>query len=143
MDSTRIDNRIGIRASAEQIWEAIEDLSTWQQWNPFEQEVEGHFGFSSPLNYREVFPDVCERTVMASVSEWVPAGKLVWSQKRGFLSFSTRFIILDEVEKGATILTNGISFSGLRGELFHDKHRGRIRPVYQEMNERLKALVEG
>lgn len=143
MDSTRIDNRIGIRASAEQIWEVIEDLTGWQNWNPYERDVEGSFGFSTPLVFREAFPDLRERHVQASVSEWIPAGKLIWSEKRGFLSYSTRFILLDEVEKGATIITNGITFSGLRGEMFHDKHRARIRPAFVDMNARLKALLKG
>lgn len=142
MDSTRIYNRIGIRAPAEQIWEAIEDFRAWDQWNPYERELEGTLGFSAPLAYRESLPDMAERQVQANVTEWVPAGKLIWAEKRGFLFFSTRYLLLEEVEKGATILTNGVVFGGLRGELFHDKHRARIRPALLEMNEKLKALIE-
>lgn len=143
MDSTRIENRIGIRASAEQIWEVIEDLNVWQNWNTYELGVQGSFGFSTPLVFREVIPAVVDRQVQGVVSEWIPAGKLVWSEKRGFMSFSTRFILLNEVEKGSTIVSNGVNFQGLRGELFHDKHKPKLREVYQDMNARLKALVEG
>lgn len=143
MDSTRIDNRIGIRASAEQIWEAIENLERWQDWNPFEREVEGHIGFNTPFNYIEAYQDLPEIAVRAQVSDWVPAGKLAWTQKRGFLSLSTRQILLDEVEKGATIVTNSITFGGLRGELFHDKHRAKLRKAMTLLNEKLKATVEG
>ncbi|WP_297799161.1 SRPBCC domain-containing protein [uncultured Brevundimonas sp.] len=142
MDSTRIENRIGIRASAEHIWQFIEEFDHWSRWNPYEQNTVGAIGFNAPLSYEESWPSVGPRTASASVSDWVPAGKLVWAEKRGFLFTTSRFITLEEVEKGATIVTNGIIFGGLRGEMFHDKHRAKFRAALTEINEKLKAVSE-
>ena len=143
MDSTRIETRIGIRASAERIWELVGDLDAWRQWNRYETDIEGRIATGGAVRYTEAYPDLPEHQAQTVVADWVPVGKLVLSGKRGFLSSSTRFIILDEVEKGATIVTMGIMFSGLRGELFHDKHRARLRKAMEGLNEALKAVAEG
>ena len=142
MDSTRIETRIGIRASAERIWELVGDLEAWKQWNSFEQHIQGRVWQDATVTYTEAYPDIPERAASVVVSDWVPVGKLVLSGKRGFLSNSSRFIILEEVEKGATIVTMGIMFSGLRGELFHDKYRSRLRQAMETLNENLKAAAE-
>lgn len=142
MDSTRIENRIGIRASAERIWELVGDLEAWKHWNDLEVGVQGQIRQDAPVTFTEAYPGLPERQASAIVADWVPVGKLVLAEKRGFLFSSTRFIILDEVEKGATIVTSGLIFSGLRGELFHDKHRPRLRQAIETLNERLKAAAE-
>lgn len=142
MDSTRIETRIGVRASAERIWDLVGDLDAWKQWNAYEQDVEGRIRQGGIVSFVENYPDLPARQVNAVVGDWVPMGKLVLNDKRGFLSTSSRFIILDEVEKEATIVTMGIMFAGLRGEMYHDKHRGRIRRTMEALNEALKGAAE-
>lgn len=142
MQTTRIENRIGVRASSEQIWDVISDLENWHQWNPYETQLQGSLGFNVPLSLNEDFPSLGERQVQATVGEWEPCGQLIWFEKRGFLFRSTRFFEIEPLESNACIVTNGILFSGLRGELYHDKHRGKIRPALQTINEGLKATVE-
>ncbi len=142
MQTTRIDNRIGVRASSEQIWDVIADLENWHLWNPYENSLQGTLGFGAPLSFTESYPGQNERTAQASVGEWEPCGQLIWFENRGFLFRSTRFFEIEPLESNACILTNGIIFSGLRGEMFHDKHRSKIRPAIQTINEQLKALVE-
>jgi len=39
-------------------------------------------------------------------------------------------------------VSHGTVFTGLRAELFHDKHRARIRPAYQAISEALKRTAE-
>lgn len=142
MQTTRIDNRIGVRASSEQIWDVIADLENWHHWNPFEANLKGSLGFQAPLSLTESYPDLGERQVQAVVGEWEPCGQLIWFEKRGFLFNTTRYFEIEPLDTHASVLTNGIVFSGLRGEMFHDKHRSKIRPVFQTINERLKALIE-
>ena len=47
-----------------------------------------------------------------------------------------------ELERGSCILSHGTIFRGLRAELFHDKHRARIRPAYETIGENLKRIAE-
>lgn len=143
MDTTRIDNRIGVRTSAEKIWDVLTDLENWHAWNPFETNLRGRLGFGTPLSFDESFPNLPARQVSAVVGEWEPCGQLLWSEKRGFLFNTTRYFEIEPLDTNACIVTNGILFSGLRGEMYFDKHRTRIRPALLAINERLKALAEG
>lgn len=142
METTRIENRIGVRAPAEKIWDALADLENWHRWNPFETNLRGKLGFSAPLTFEENFPSVGQRQVQAMIGEWEPCGQLLWSENRGFLFRSIRYYEIESLETNACVLTNGILFAGLRGEMYHDKHRGKIRPHLMTINENLKAFVE-
>jgi hypothetical protein len=142
MDTTRIENRIGVRASAEKIWDAIADLENWHHWNPFETSLKGSLGFSAPLSFEENFPSVGPRQVQATITEWEPCGQLLWAENRGFLFRSMRYYEIESLETNACVVTNGLLFGGLRGEMYHDKHRAKIRPHLLTINENLKAYVE-
>lgn len=143
MTMTRIQNRIGVRASAEAIWDVMTDFGNWHAWNPYETGLEGRLGFGTPLSLQEEFPEQPARAVSATIQEWEPCGQLLWAEKRGFLFRSLRYYEIEPLEKNASIITNGIAFVGIRGELFHDKHRSKFRPALLDINERLKAHLEG
>lgn len=142
METTRIENRIGVRASSAQIWDVIADLEGWHHWNPFERNLQGTLGFSAPLQFEEHFTGMPERKASATIVEWEPCGQLLWFENRGFLFRSSRYFEIQPLDTNACIVTNGIIFSGLRGEMYHDKHRAKIKPHLLTINERLKAVVE-
>lgn len=142
METIRIENRIGVRATAERLWEVLTDFGGWNRWNPHEVEVEGALGFGAPISLTERLPDLGERQVKAQLGEWEPNAQLVWIERRGFLFRTLRYYEIEELERGACIVSHGTVFTGLRAELFHDKHRARIRPAYQAISEALKRTAE-
>jgi len=139
---TRIEKRIGIRAPADRIWDVLSDFDGWSRWNPYETGVKAHLGFGAPVTLHEAIPGLAERDVRATLGDWQPNAQLVWSEKRGFLSRSVRYYEIDELEPGSCILANGFIFSGLLGEGFHDKNKGRLRQACQDIAERVKATCE-
>lgn len=142
MEPTRIENRIGVRASADRIWDLLSDLGGWSRWNPHETQVEGALTFGAAITLTETLPELGQRRVEARLGDWQPRAQLVWSERRGFLFNAVRYYEIEELEPGSCILANGVIFSGLRGELFHDRHRARIRPAYEAINVALKRLAE-
>lgn len=142
METTRIENRIGVRASADRIWDVLADLGGWGRWNPYENQVEGALTFGAAITLTETLPDLGQRRVEARLGDWQPLAQLVWTERRGFLFNAVRYYEIEELEPGSCILANGVIFSGLRGELFHDKHRARIRPAYEAINVALKRVAE-
>lgn len=143
METARIEKRVGVRASSERLWELIGDLSAWSRWNPYETAIQGTIAFGAPLTLTEALPGLPERRVSARVGEWQPYAQLVWFEKRGWLFNVTRYVEIEELEPGSCIVASGAIFSGLRGELFHDKHRAAIRAAYEEMVEGLRRAAEG
>ena len=142
METIRIENRIGVRAPAERIWDVLTDFAGWRRWNPHETDIEGVLGFGAAIRLTERLPDLGERRIEARLGEWQPNAQLVWAERRGFLFRTLRYYEIDELERGSCILSHGTIFRGLRAELFHDKHRARIRPAYETIGENLKRIGE-
>lgn len=142
MDDTRIEKRVGVQADAQRIWDLIADLDGWSRWNPHDRDVEGAIAFGGRLHMTEAWPDLEPRRATAQIGEWQPLARLVWFEKRGFLFRTLRYIEIEELERGSCILASGTRFSGLRGELFHDKHRGALRRGHEGVVEGLKAASE-
>ena len=142
MDDTRIEKRIGVQADAERIWDLIADLDAWSRWNPHDRDVEGAIACGGRLHMTEAWPDLEERRAAGRVAEWEPLARLVWVGRRGFLFNTLRYIGIEELERGSCILASGTRFSGLRGELFHDKHRGALRRGHEALVTGLKAAAE-
>ena len=142
MDDTRIEKRIGVRATSDRIWDLVADLPGWRRWNPVDAEVEGVIAFGGRLTMTEAWPEMPPRQSLAQVAERQPRVRLVWAEKRGFLFQSLRYIEIEELAPSNCILAIGVRFSGLRGELFHDKHRPAIRKAHEAMAEGLKTAAE-
>ena len=143
MDTTRIEKRVGVNAPSDRIWEILSDLENWHAWNPYETSLTGTLAFGSSISLTEALPGMAERQVQARLGDWQPYSQLVWVEKRGFMFNAIRYYEIEELERGNCIVSNGVIFSGLRGELFHDKHRKIIRPAYEDIAEALKRAAEG
>ncbi|WP_395945221.1 SRPBCC domain-containing protein [Brevundimonas sp.] len=142
MDDTKIEKRAGVQATSDRLWELVSDLSRWNEWNPYETEVEGAIAYGGRLSMTEAFPGQPQRQAAAAVAEWRPYVRLVWTENRGFLFRTLRYIDIEELEKGKCIVSSGHKFAGLRGELFHDKHRPALREAHQAIVDGLKTAAE-
>ena len=142
MDIARIEKRIGIRASTDDIWAVIADLSSWNRWNPIEKQVEGTIAFGGQIALTETIEGLPERRVLARVGEWQPYAQLVWMENRGLWFRAMRYFEIEELEPGSCIAANGFIFSGLRGELYFDKHRKSLRHSVDAVAEAWKAAAE-
>lgn len=140
---TRIEKRVGVRATPDRIWEILSDLPHWSRWNPYETDVSGTIAFGGVVSLTESLPGLPERRVEARVGDWQPGAQLVLAERRGWMFSSMRYLEIDELDVGSCIFTNGVIFTGLRGELFHDRHRRAIRAAYDEIGEKLRVLAEG
>ena len=142
METARIEQRAGVRATTDRIWEVLSDLPHWDRWNPYERSVTGTIAFGGVIGLTESLPGMAERRIEARVGDWQPGARLVWVEKRGFLFRVVRLFQIEQLEPGSCIVTSGIQFEGLRGELFHDKHKAAIKAAYGEIVAGLKAAAE-
>ena len=143
MDIARIEKRVGVRASTDRIWELIADLPSWERWNPVETAVEGTIAYGGGIALTETIPGLAERRASVRVGEWQPYAQLVWMEKRGLWFRSMRYFEIEELEAGSCIVANGFIFSGLRGEMHHDRHRKALREAVDAVAEGLKTVSEG
>lgn len=134
----RVENKIGVPATSDALWEVLADLERWTHWNPVFVEAEGTLGFGAPLSLVERIEGLGERRVQARLGDWVPYSKLVWAERRGWQFTSTRYVLIDEITRGSCIVTNGEIYGGMRGESWFMKHRRTLRLACEAMNEALR-----
>lgn len=142
MDIARIEKRIGVRASTDRLWECIADLPGWDRWNPIEKSLEGAIAYGGQISLTETLEGLPERRATVRVGEWQPYAQLVWMEKRGLWFRTMRYFEIEELEPGSCIAANGVIFSGLRGEMFFDKHRIKLRHSVDAVAEAWKAAAE-
>jgi hypothetical protein len=142
MEIARIERRIGVRATPEQIWTLIADLPLWDRWNPIETGLEGNIAFGEQIALTEAIEGLPERRVITRVGEWQPYSQLVWSENRGLWFRSMRYFEIEPLEKANCIVANGFIFSGLRGEMYFDRSRRHLRQAVDAVADALKAAAE-
>jgi len=143
METARIERRIGVRATPEHIWSVIADLSFWDRWNPIEKGLEGTIAFGGGITLTETIEGLPERRTTVRVGDWQPYAQLVWTENRGLWSRSVRYFEITPLdEPNACIVANGFIFSGLRGEMFFDKHRAPLRHAVDAVAEAWKIAAE-
>lgn len=143
MDIARIERRIGVRATPDQIWDLIADLPGWDRWNPVETKLEGAIAFGAEIALTERIGDLPERRAAMRVGEWQPYSQLVWAESRGLWFRSMRYFEIEPLEQpGSCIVANGFIFSGLRGEMFFDRHRKHLRHAVDAVADAWKAAAE-
>ena len=142
METAKIEKRIGVQATSEQIWDILSDLPGWDRWNPVETGLEGAIAFGGQISLTEAVPGLPERATTVRVADWQPYAQLVWAEKRGLWFRSMRYFEIEELEPGSCVVANGFIFSGLRGEMHFDRHRAALRTAVDSVAEALKSAAE-
>jgi hypothetical protein len=142
--SLRIEHRLGVKATADQIWALLEDLPAWPSWNPMYPQAKGRIGFGELLTLTEALPGGEPRALTPRVSTWTPREQIVWVEKRGLMANSIRYFEIDELSpEGGCIFANGEIFSGWLGERYAKRHGRALKEQYEAVCEALRARVEG
>ena len=143
MEIARIERRIGVRATPDQIWTLIADLPAWNRWNPVETGLEGAIAFGGEISLTEGIQGLPERRAVTRVGDWQPYSQLVWTEKRGLWFRSMRYFEIEPLdEPNSCIVANGFIFSGLRGEMFVDRNRKHLRHAVDAVADAWKAAAE-
>ena len=141
--SLRIEYRLGVKASADAIWAALEDVESWPEWMAMYPEAKGRIGFGELLTLTEALPGGSRRILTPRISTWTPREQIVWGERRGFLADSVRYFEIDELApSGGCIFANGEIFEGLMGEQLAKRHARELRAQFTAIGEALKARVE-
>lgn len=138
----RIEHRIGVAASTETVWGVIADLDRWADWNSLHPKASGRFSIGGQLEVAEVLDGEPGRLHQVAIPDWTPEIQLVWVNRRGFLSKSTRYFEIERLSDSACLLANGEIFDGWRGERWARERREKFRAAFEAINEAIKARAE-
>jgi hypothetical protein len=139
----RIESRIGVRAPAEVIWSLLGDVETWPAWNPIYPKAAGSLRIGGRLELTVALPGEAHRELEPQILDWVPNEQILWSDVTwGGWVKTTRFIEIEEIDKGSCIVSNGELFSGFVARKYGRRHRRAMKAGYGAMSEAIKAQAE-
>ena len=141
MESAKIEKRVGVEASSERLWDLLSDLPGWNRWNPVETGLDGAIAFGGQISLTESITGLPDRATTVRIGDWQPYAQLIWAEKRGWAFNVIRYFEIEELSPGSCIVANGFIFTGLRGELFHDKHRKALRAACESVAEGLRRAA--
>lgn len=139
----RLEDRIGIQAPADVIWDIVHDLSRWREWNPTYPEAAGEIRIGETLDLKLVLPGQPHQQLKAKVLDWVPNEQLHWRLTfLGGLIKTTRYIEIQPLSEAGCIVDNGELFHGLMGKSLGRRMARPVRQGFKAMNEALKERAE-
>ena len=139
----RVEDRIGVQAPAEVIWEIVHDIERWGEWNPTYTSVEGKVRIGEVLTATLVLPGEAPQVIRPRVLEWSPPSQLHWELKLlGGAIRTIRYIEIEALAEASSVVDNGELFGGLMGPSFARRTGRNIQRGFRAMNEALKARAE-
>ena len=137
----RIEHRIGVAAPAETIWELLQDVERWPQWNPLYTQASGKLGIGAALRLHESLPGKPPRQLSPVVVDWEPRAQILWRES-GVLARTMRYLEIEILTETGCIFANGAFFHGVAGELQAKSNRRAIHQGFQALGEAVKRLSE-
>ena len=140
----QIEQRIGVRAAASEIWRHLADLDSWPAWNPMYPEASGRLRIGGALSLKEVIPGGAPERITPSIVDWVPESQLVWTSKSaGGLVRRTRYLEIQKLTEEGCVFSNGEIYEGLLAAFVTKSRRRALRTGFRQLCEALKTRVEG
>ena len=139
----RVEDRIGVQAPAEVIWDVIYDLERWAEWNPTYPKASGVIRIGELLTVTLALPGQAHQELRPRVLEWVPHEQLhrQLSMLGGMIK-TLRYVEIQSLAEASCIVDNGEIFGGLMGPSLGRRMSRPVRQGFRAMTEALKARAE-
>ena len=139
----KIENRVGIAAPAEVIWEILADIPGWEAWNPLYPKASGVIRIGETLTLTLTLPGQKPEVIQPRVMDWVPLEQLLWSNSLGGGMVKTvRYIEIENLSAESCIFSNGEVYTGLLSPWVVKMLRPSIKAGFAAFSEAMKTQAE-
>jgi hypothetical protein len=139
----KVEHRIGVKAPASIIWEAITELERWPEWNPLYPKAAGLVRIGQTLDLTLALPGAAPRRIAPVVLDWVPNEQLHWRMNElAGLVRRLRYIEIEALGSANCIVSNGEIFKGLLGTTVLRRNVSKLRQGYAAMGVALRDRAE-
>jgi hypothetical protein len=139
-----VRTEIEIKSYPESVWKILTDFATYDQWNPFINEIIGLPTEGSKIDISIETPSGKNRKYSPRITKVEEGRELRWFGKSslpGFLNAEHIFTI-EELQPERVRFTQREVFDGLLTRLFGKDLDIDVRQGFQDMNEALKKRAE-
>lgn len=136
-----IENRTGVAAPAEVIWEILIDLPRWPEWNPLYASASGEVKIGSPWALALKLPGRPVEVQRPKVLDWAPNDHIHLQTKTFFIA-TLRYLEIEELSKEGCIFSNGERFQGMLAGAIIRPFARDLRKGFDAMGEAMKVRAE-
>ena len=142
--ASSIDTAIEITAGSERVWDVLDDLARYPEWNHFLLRVDGRLAVGAPIRFRFELPRGFRMNATATVLKLEPARELRWAGRLlwPWLFRAEHYFVIEPLATEQVRFLHGEIFSGLLLPLAWLILRHQGPPVYEQMNADLKRRCE-
>ena len=142
---TELRTEIEINGTAERVWAALMDFSSYPKWNPFVREISGTPTVGSTLSVH-IKPEGGMGAKLAPVIVKVDENKIfAWKGKFGVSGIfdGQHEFIIEPIDASRVRFVQREEFSGFLVPILWPMLRTNTRRGFEDMNQALRSLVEG
>jgi hypothetical protein len=141
--AVKIEHRVGVHAPASLVWDMIQDLQAWPDWNPVYPKASGVVRIGEKLSFTRALPGQPHEQVEATVQDWTPNELLhVKRSAYGGLFSATAYWEIDVLAEESCIFSAGELYTGFLGRRRARAMRRALRRGFEAEAEALKVRAE-
>ena len=139
----KVENRVGIKAPCEVVWDILADLEGWGTWNPIYPKATGILRIDAPLQLTLALPGEAHREIMPKVVDWVPYEQILWADLgwRGWAK-TLRYFEIEQVTQASCFFSNGELFEGTVCRWYGNSLRRSMKKGFAPLGEAIKERSE-
>jgi len=139
-----IKTEISVNATPEKVWKILTDFDNYPNWNPFIKSIRGQVKVGEVIAARIEPPKAKGMTFKPKVLVYETNQELRWlghSVIPGLFDGEHKFELIDN-GNGTTTFRQSEKFTGILVPLFKKQLDNNTKNGFEEMNKKLKELVE-
>jgi hypothetical protein len=139
----KIEQRVGIAAPVDDIYDLIADIGRWPEWSPIHQAATGELHFGAPVHIEERFEGLGVWEIDGVVADWSPLSHIHINVPKPFYAGKLiRYFEFEGLSETASFFTVGALFSGLLSEREGKRYGKFLRAGFAAFAETAKAKAE-
>ncbi len=142
-EGMKIESRIGVQAPADVVWDILQDVAAWPDWNPIYPKASGVVRIGERLTYARAMPGRPHDQFQATVLDWTPNELLhVRRAVMGGLVPVIQYWEIDTLAEENCVFSSGELYAGWLGRSAAQSLRRALRRGFEAEGEALKARAE-
>ena len=139
----KIEQRIGIAAPVDEVYDLLADIESWPSWSPIHTAASGRVGFGAPVRLEEHYEGLGTWEQSGAVADYQPLSHIHIAVPKPFYAGRLiRYFELDILSEAGTGFAVGALFDGFLSEREGRRYRKYLREGFHAFAEALKARAE-
>lgn len=139
----KIEQRIGVNAPVDDIWDIISEVGAWADWSPIHKAASAEMHFGSPIHLEEYYEGLGTWQIDGAISDWAPWSHLhVGVPKPFYAGRLIRYFEMEALADTGSTFTVGALFQGFLSEREGKAYREPLRKGFAAFAEAVKARAE-